>query len=506
MRNFNQSSVKLLTFRTSFFRKGVLLSLISAFFLLNSCAPEEPTTTAEIDNYVEKVMNKIDIPGLAIAVVQDGEVVYSNAFGMRNIAAQTELADEHIFHMASVSKPFVATAIMQLVEQGKMKLDDPVTTYLSYFQLADDRYQQITIRQMLNHTSGMPDVLDYEWDAPEKDEGAAERYVRSLTTEKMIAAPGETWRYSNMAFDALGDVIAKVSGTSFEDYVKTNILLPLGMKQSSFLQPDIAPPLRTTPHVWHFKPIVSEVYPYNRRHAPSSTLNASVTELTQWMLANLNRGELDGKRILKAESYDILWQPSAAVNENLNVGLSWFIGNYKGNKIIFHSGGDTGYRSQLVLVPEKNIGVVLACNYDRAPTGDIRNGILDILLGETPQIPRLSIATVFAKVYAEEDLDAAKAHYHKLVKEAPDEYIFGDGELNRLGYFFLRIKQVNPALEIFKFNVELYPDVANTYDSLGEGYLMAGNKVAAIYNYKLSLEKDPGNDNAVEMLKKLGAD
>ncbi len=483
----------------------VLLYLLFALFLFNSCTEKESATTAEIDGYVEKIMQKIDIPGMAIAVVQDGAVIYSKAFGVRNIAAQTELAEDHIFHMASVSKPFVATAIMQLVERGKMKLDDPVTTYLPYFQLADDRYQQITIRQMLNHTSGMPDVRDYEWDKPQQDEGAAERYVRSLTTENMIAAPGETWRYSNMAFDALGDVIAKVSGMSFEEYVKTNILLPLGMKQSSFLQPDIAPSLRTTPHVWQFKPIVSQVYPYNRRHAPSSTLNANVTEMTRWMLANLNHGELDGKRILKADSYDILWQPSAQVNEELNVGLSWFLGSYKGNKIVFHSGGDTGYRSQLVLLPEKNIGVVLACNYDRAPTGDIRNGILDILLGETPQIPRLSIASVFASVYAEKGIEAAKAHYHKLANEAPDEYIFGDGELNRLGYFFLQAKQVSQAIEVFKFNVELYPEVANTYDSLGEGYMIAGNKVAAIFNYRLSLEKDPGNENAVEMLKRLGA-
>ncbi len=156
-----------------------------------------------------------------------------------------------------MSKPFVATAIMQLVERGAMSLDAPVTDYLPYFKLSGTEYARITIRQMLNHTSGMPDVEDYEWDRPQFDEDAAERYVRSLENEAMIAAPGELWRYSNMAFDTLGDVIAKVSGQSFESYVKENILDPLGMTASTFLQPDVPEELRTPPHVGRGEPIVS---------------------------------------------------------------------------------------------------------------------------------------------------------------------------------------------------------------------------------------------------------
>ena len=116
----------------------------------------------------------------------------------------------------------------------------------------------------------MPDVEDYEWDKPQSDEGAAERFVRAMASERLLWAPGGGWRYSNnMAFDALGDVIAKVSGQSFETYVRANILEPLGMKNSSFIHAEIGEALRTTGHVGN-PARVSAVYPYNRRHAPSS--------------------------------------------------------------------------------------------------------------------------------------------------------------------------------------------------------------------------------------------
>lgn len=110
--------------------------------------------------------------------------------------------------MAFVSKPFLASAIKQLVEKGKINLDSTVISYLPYFKLKGESYKQITIRQMLGHVSGMPDVHDYEWDNPEYDAGALERYVHQIASNEMIAEPGEKYAYSNMAFECLGDVIA----------------------------------------------------------------------------------------------------------------------------------------------------------------------------------------------------------------------------------------------------------------------------------------------------------
>ncbi len=335
---------------------------------------------ARIDSYLAGQVEKSGIPGLTAAVVRDGNVIYAGAHGVRKLGEDEELTPQHVFHFASVSKPFVATAIVQLVEQGKLDLDDPVTKSLPYFSLADERFRDITIRQMLNHTSGMPDVEDYEWDNPQLDEGAAERYVRAMASERLLWAPGGGWRYSNMAFDALGDLIAKVSSKSFEAYIQTKILEPLGMDNSSFIHPQIDQALRTTGHVGD-PARVSAVYPYNRRHAPSSTLNSSVAEMTRWMLVNLNRGELDGRWMLQSESYDLLWTSTTETSrDGLEVGLSWFLGEHAGHRTVFHGGGDTGFRSYVLLLPDDGIGIVLASNWSGTDTGALAREILDLVL------------------------------------------------------------------------------------------------------------------------------
>ena len=128
---------------------------------------------------IKQVMQQTGMPGFAIAVVENQNIVYSAGFGVKNLNSKQQMSASALFHMASITKPFVATSIMQLWEQGKIDLDAPVVTYLPYFRLADDRYKQITVRQMLSHISGMPDVQDYEWNKPQYDDGALERYVRS---------------------------------------------------------------------------------------------------------------------------------------------------------------------------------------------------------------------------------------------------------------------------------------------------------------------------------------
>lgn len=163
----------------------------------------------ELQPLIEDFVHQQQIPGFAIGVIQDDRLVYTHGFGVKNLAHNRDpVTPRSLFHMASITKTFVATSMMQLVEAGKINLDSPVVQYLPYFRLADDRYQTITVRQMVTHTSGMPDVQDYEWDKPQYDDGALERYVRSLSNQKLIFAPGTDFRYSNMAFEVLGDLIA----------------------------------------------------------------------------------------------------------------------------------------------------------------------------------------------------------------------------------------------------------------------------------------------------------
>jgi CubicO group peptidase (beta-lactamase class C family) len=308
---------------------------------------------------------------LAVGVVKDQELVYARGFGVMNLKTGGEVTPRTIFHMASITKPFVATSIVQLFEQEKLSLDDRIVEHLPYFELKDKRYPILTIHQFLSHSSGMPNVEDYRWDKPEYDEGALERYVRSLTDRELLFEPGEKFTYSNLAFEVLGDLIAKVSGQSFAGYVKEHILLPLDMNDSSILIRDVDPALLASGHVegWLGRTRVTKHYAYNRRHGPSSCLYSNVIDMSRWAIANMNRGELEGERILDASSYELLWTPAleevrvSSDNRPVHVGLSWFLSEKAGYQIVSHGGMDTGYRANFVMYPEAGVAVIVLSNY-----------------------------------------------------------------------------------------------------------------------------------------------
>jgi CubicO group peptidase (beta-lactamase class C family) len=337
---------------------------------------------ASIDSVFSDYIERLRLTGLEVGIVMHNEIVYAKGFGVRNSETQEPVTPESLFHMASVSKPFVATGIMQLVEDGKIDLDETVVTYLPYFKLDDERYKQNTIQQILSHVSGMPDVMDYHWDQPEYDDQALERYVRSLADQEMLFTPGDEFSYSNMAYEVMGDVIAKVSGQSFEEYMQENILTPLEMENSTFLKQEVPLELETTPHYGSGSP--AAVYPYHRAHAPSSTLHSNVLEMSNWAIANMNRGTFNDRQILKESIYDLLWNPYIQLNEERSIGLGWFIGTLGDQYRIFHSGADVGFRSSFVMLPEESIAVIILANNERADPREMVEQVLEIILENEP--------------------------------------------------------------------------------------------------------------------------
>ena len=486
--------------------KFFILCLIAS---LNGCNPSTteklPTREAKkIDTYLNDLIRLHRIPGLTLAATRNDSVIYVGAFGVRNIVTQEPMRPTNIFHWASVSKTFVATAVMQLVEKGKINLDEKLITYLPYFKQQGEDYKRITIRQILNHTSGIGDVEDYEWDKPQFDEAAPKRYVESLAKDKLSFAPGTDWAYSNTAFEILGVVIAQVSGVPFETYIKENIFKPLGMERTSFIYPEIPDSLRVSGHLWTNGPVVSKVYPYNRIHAPSSTLNSNVVEMTRYAMANLNHGKYNNVRILSDSSYKTLWTNSVNLKDEPAVGASWFLAEHDGIKTIAHSGGDTGFRSIVVLVPEKNISIVVVSNYELTRPGDIATAVFDILLGKNPPLLKRAIGYSFAEVLAKEGLEKAKAFYHKTRSDSTESknYSWDEGAMTRPAFVLLDYKLGDEAIELLKFNLELNSNSASAYGNLGIAYAQIGNKELAKSNLMAALKLEPGNEEWKEELGK----
>ncbi len=338
-----------------------------------------------LDPLLTRIVQEQHIPGLAIGVVQEGKLVYARGFGVMEIGRPDRpVTTQTLFHMASITKPFVATSVMQLWEQGVVDLDAPVKKYVPYFQLRDPRAAAITVRQMLTHTSGMPDVDDYGWNKPEYDDGALERYVRSLSNRKLLSDPGTKFAYSNMAYEVLGDLVAKVSGQSVENYIDAHILKPLEMNSSTLLFPKSSPDKLASGHTKGTPQSTKVVkhYPYNRAHTPSSNLHSNVDDMARWAIANLNRGELDGHRILRDSTYDVMWKPYEKRGENAAVGISWFLTELNGEKAVMHNGGDDGFVTRLVLFPGRRSALIYMLNCDVCNPRAFDSAALDAVLGK----------------------------------------------------------------------------------------------------------------------------
>ncbi len=481
----------------------VLSIVLTAVLAFQAPSPELSQT---LEPALADLVQRHRLPGLALGVVRDGKVLYAQGFGEISRGSGREITTQSIFHLASVSKLFVATAVMQLAEAGKLELDAPLTKYIPYFRLAEEESKTITVRQALTHTSGFPDVRDYEWDKPQYDEGAAERYVRSLAGEKMLFSPGKGSRYSNMAFDTLGDVIAKVSGMPFEDYVQAHILEPLGMKSSSFIHAKTPEALRTQGHSTAFSERVDQapcpVYPYNRRHAPSSTLNSNVTDMCRWALANLARGQLDGKRILTEQSYDVLWSRD---DETPTIGLAWFLDDLQGSVQVSHSGGDVGYSSLLSLLPAEGLAVIVLVNSDVAPVSQVATAALLAAQGRPFTLPKPRISFEFAHVLEGEGLEAASERYFELLETEPERWRFGFAELDNVCESLLRRKRNDLAVEVAALNAEIHPSVGAAFARLGQAQVAAGDVQGGRESFEQALQLAPADSVARAGLDALGS-
>jgi CubicO group peptidase (beta-lactamase class C family) len=461
---------------------------------------------ATLQPLVEDVVNRFALAGLAVGIVKDGELVYAQGFGVRSLATQEPVTPRSLFHLASIAKPFVATAIAQLAERGAIELDAPVVSYLPYFRMQDPRSSTITVRQLLSHTSGMPDPQDYQWHQPEDDDGALERFVRSLAGVALLDAPGAAYAYSNAAFEVLGDVIAKVSGRSFEDYIRDHIFAPLAMPTSTFLRHEVAPDLATTPHLGAPLHVLPGAYPYNRAHAPSSTLHSSVAEMSHWLIANLNHGDFQGRQILQSESHTRLWQPTVETGEEIweeAVGLGWMLGTYRDHAVIHHGGSDPGFGGEIVLVPARNIGVVVLSNANTAAVGHIVDASLDLLLGFVPAIPATPITVPIGATLQSHGPEAATAQYQQLISQ-PDAYDARPWRFFDALWGAIELHRPATVMPLLKLWVELQPDTAEAYELLGQAAMITGAPDAAVH-LRRALELDPDNAHARDLLQQLGA-
>jgi CubicO group peptidase (beta-lactamase class C family) len=469
---------------------------------------------------VETFLDSHDVAGLAVAVVREEEVV-SRGFGVRDVGSGASVTSETMFHLASVSKPFVATAIGSLAtarDDGEpvLDLDAPIVDWVPEFTLADGREGEVTARHLLSHSSGLPDVTDYGWHDPQLGDDALSEFARSLSDWRLTTEPGSAYSYSNAGYELLGLLLSRATGTTFENAVRKQVLAPLGMRNSTFLRGDVPGHLAASPHVGMPLAVPEGAYPYTRRHAPSSTLHSNLVEMSRWMVAHFEPAEpaaggSDGQWArLDPGLLDLMRQPVVPVPSHPwedAAGLGWGLGSYRGHRTLHRSGADPGFGSKLVLVPERRTGVVLLANTNTVPTGPIAAAALDIALadelgGGAAAVRALlpPIVGPVAETLATSGPDAAAATFHRLAATDPAEYDLDDEGFVDAVWGAIELHRTSLVWPLLRVWTALRPDSSAAWTMTGWAHQVDGDPDLARSRLRRALDLDPENDEAASIM------
>jgi CubicO group peptidase (beta-lactamase class C family) len=343
----------------------------------------DDNTVKRMEKIIEEHRFFRDVPGLAVGIVHKDHMVYGKGFGFEDSIKKIPMRADALFHMASISKIFTATAVMQLAEKGYLNIDLPILTYLPELCVpAHESYlMDTTTRQMLSHTSGLPDCQDYGWNHPRFDDDALRDYVLEQQNLKRLAVPGSHFFYSNIAYEILGYLIECVSGELFENYCKKHIFEPAGMKLSDFRKSFVDRNQLVQPHIKDSENRVriSPVFPYNRAHAPSSTLYSNIYELGHFSVLMMNTLKKGDTTVLHPATLNQMLSPQAVIKKDEEIGLGWFISRYMGNAFYGHEGHDIGFRTTFAMIPEASLAFIVLANIENASTRKIMRMLFDLL-------------------------------------------------------------------------------------------------------------------------------
>ena len=347
---------------------------------------------AAIDAYIQEEMREVHIPGLAYGIVHDDEVVHVESFGEADPSGRAA-TPQTPFILASVSKSFTALAIMQLSEDGKVALDAPVKRYVPWFRVADkEASNQITVRNLLNHTSGLPEDTSFEpMRSNDMSDDALEERVRTLSDAQLNHRVGATFEYTDANYDVLGLIVQSVAGQSYESYIQERIFAPLDMSHSFTSQTDARRRGLATGHrSWFGFPMPFEA-PYSRAAMPSSYLISSTQDMTHYLNAQLNAGRYGGSSVLSPEGIAAMHRPAVKEGEkDIFYGMGWERRSTpSGVPVIQHDGTNSNFYADMVLEPEGRWGVVILANVNSFNLNGGRlqglsSGVISLLHGQAP--------------------------------------------------------------------------------------------------------------------------
>jgi CubicO group peptidase (beta-lactamase class C family) len=469
-----------------------------------------------LDALADQAMKEWKIPGLAIAVVQDGKVVYAKGYGYRDLESKLPVTTGTQFPIGSITKSFTALAFAVLKDEGKVDWDRPIREYLPEFQMDDPvASDQATARDLLSHRTGLPrhDLVWYSSDFSRED---LLNRIRYLKPNKGFRS---AYQYNNLTVMTMGYLEGKISGLGWEGCVRQKILAPLGMTQSSFSVRDIE---KNSDHASPYelkKEQVTKV-PFHGIDAigPAGSINSSVEEMSHYLALQLGDGTYQGKRVVSQANLREMHEPQTAIPDpppqvslpglgHFSYGLAWVVTSYRGHNLVWHNGGIDGFYALLSMLPDEHMGVVVLTNLPHGHTPELlAYNAYDSLLGLDP-LPWFD---------RYKELDAkGKREEEEGKKNKPEDRKSGtqmshpladyEGEYENPGYGTIRVARKEATLELMVNQLGPFPLEHYHYDvfrvpeepdsvAAGEKFQFEMNKKGDVNRLSAALEPSLGED------------
>jgi CubicO group peptidase (beta-lactamase class C family) len=354
--------------------------------------PESRVGVDDLDAYIVRVMDEWKVPGLAIAVVEEREVILSRGYGYRDVDEQRPVTDRTLFAIGSITKSFTVTLLGMMVDEGKLDWDEPVRRYLPDFQLYDDvATEYMTPRDLVTHRSGLPrhDLLWYGSDLTRRELYQRLRYLEP--SREFRAA----WQYQNLMFMTAGYLAEQVEGRSWEELVDERILEPLGMSRSNFSVRDMQ---KADDFAYPYHNNEGDVRQIDFRNidevGPAGSINSSVREMIEYVQLHIDKGKVGEEQLLSQSNAVQMQMPQMAMQGAIqydelghsSYGMGFFVTTYRGRKLVHHGGGIDGFISLLSFMPRERVGMIVLTNMsgnNPVPTL-VTRGVYDRVLGLEP--------------------------------------------------------------------------------------------------------------------------
>lgn len=484
------------------------------FFLLLITLFSNTLFAQELNDFFA-TLSKNNLFNGSVVISKSGKKVFSENYGFSNIEKKEKINENSQFPIASITKTFTATAILQLKQKGKLKIDDPVQKYLTDFP-----YSNVTIKQLLNNTSGL--AQEYNLfdsiikEQPEKmisNQDIIPTFIRFKTPLSFLS--GSKWEYNNVNFCITAMIIEKISGITYASYLEKNIFKPSKMK-NSFVPLDRK--IKTTNQVELY------TYPnlYSTNFVNTNTLKdnfpisaksnfygnggiiSTAEDLQKYQNALFTYKILGKNELEEALTATILNDGKMVTNnlegKDVSYGLGWFIYTDEINgKIVFHDGFISGLTSILAHNITKIHTVIILSNTGSSIVFGASNELLQLIDNKPYKIPVQNLSRVYGNFLENGDKEKASQLIEEYIKN-PTNYTATERDFNRLGYQFLRLQKNDNSLRTFNSGTLIFPNSWNICDSYGEALLQCGKKEEAIKMYQKSVELNPNNENGKKVL------